>query len=46
MAIQSYLRDNFRYTLDPPAIEPEDPVGSFLFRSKPGTASILPPPWR
>jgi protein-glutamine gamma-glutamyltransferase len=36
MAIQSYLRDNFRYTLDPPAIEPEDPVGSFLFRSKAG----------
>ncbi len=36
MAIQSYLRDNFTYTLDPPAIEPEDPVGSFLFRSKSG----------
>ncbi len=35
-AIQSYLRDNFQYTLDPPAIEPEDPVGSFLFRSKSG----------
>jgi transglutaminase-like putative cysteine protease len=36
MAIQSYLRSNFQYTLDPPAIEPEDPVGSFLFRSKSG----------
>ena len=36
MAIQAYLRDNFQYTLDPPAIEPEDPVGSFLFRSKSG----------
>ena len=36
MAIQSYLRNNFQYTLDPPAIEPEDPVGSFLFRSKSG----------
>ncbi|MFZ0961183.1 MAG: DUF3488 and transglutaminase-like domain-containing protein [Terriglobia bacterium] len=35
-AIQSYLRNNFQYTLDPPAIEPEDPVGSFLFRSKSG----------
>jgi hypothetical protein len=35
-ALQSYLRDNFQYTLDPPAIEPEDPVGSFLFRSKSG----------
>jgi hypothetical protein len=35
-ALQAYLRDNFQYTLDPPAIEPEDPVGSFLFRSKSG----------
>jgi hypothetical protein len=35
-ALQSYLRNNFQYTLDPPAIEPEDPVGSFLFRSKSG----------
>ncbi len=35
-AIQAYLRNNFQYTLDPPAIEPEDPVGSFLFRSKSG----------
>jgi hypothetical protein len=35
-AIQSYLRTNFQYTLDPPAIEPDDPVGSFLFRSKSG----------
>jgi transglutaminase-like putative cysteine protease len=34
--IQSYLRNNFQYTLDPPEIEPEDPVGSFLFRSKSG----------
>ncbi len=36
VALQSYLRNNFQYTLDPPAIEPEDPVGSFLFRSKSG----------
>lgn len=35
-AIQTYLRNNFQYTLDPPAIEPADPVGSFLFRSKSG----------
>jgi len=35
-AIQSYLRNNFQYTLDPPAIEPADPVGSFLLRSKSG----------
>lgn len=34
--VQFYLRSNFKYTLDPPAIEPEDPVGSFLFRSKSG----------
>ena len=36
VAIQSYLRNNFQYTLDPPEIEPADPVGSFLFRSKSG----------
>jgi protein-glutamine gamma-glutamyltransferase len=36
VVIQSYLRGNFKYTLDPPEIEPEDPVGSFLFRSKSG----------
>ncbi len=35
-AVQSYLRNNFKYTLDPPAIEPADPVGSFLFRSQSG----------
>lgn len=36
LAIQNYLRGNFRYTLDPPAIQPSDPVGSFLFVSKQG----------
>src|SRR5208282_6600294 len=35
-AIESYLRNNFRYTLDPSAIEPEDPLASFLFKSKSG----------
>jgi hypothetical protein len=35
-AIQSYLHSNFQYTLDPPAIEPSDPIGSFLFKSKSG----------
>jgi transglutaminase-like putative cysteine protease len=35
-AIATYLRDNFRYTLDPPSIEPDDPLGSFLFKSKSG----------
>ncbi len=36
LAIQNYLRDNFGYTLDPPGIEPADPIGSFLFKSKQG----------
>lgn len=36
IALQDYLRNNYRYTLDPPAIEPSDPIGSFLFKSKSG----------
>ena len=35
-AIQKYLRDNYGYSLNPPSIQPDDPVGSFLFRSKEG----------
>jgi len=35
-AIQSYLRNNYAYSLNPPSIEPKDPVGSFLFNSKTG----------
>ena len=35
-AIQNYLRNNFRYTLDPSAIEPNNPIVSFLFKSKSG----------
>jgi transglutaminase-like putative cysteine protease len=35
-AIENYLRDNFRYTLDPSAIEAKDPLVSFLFKSKSG----------
>ena len=35
-AIQNYLRSNYRYTLDPSAIEPKNPVVSFLFKSKAG----------
>ncbi len=35
-AVQLYLRNNYGYSLDPPAIEPQDPVGSFLFNSKTG----------
>jgi hypothetical protein len=36
VAIQNYLRQNFGYTLDPIGIEPEDPIGSFLLKSKQG----------
>ncbi|MGH9397422.1 MAG: transglutaminase TgpA family protein [Terriglobia bacterium] len=36
LAIQDYLRKNFGYTLDPPSIQPSDPVGSFLFVSRKG----------
>lgn len=35
-ALQLYLRNNFGYSLNPPAIQPSDPVGSFLFDSKTG----------
>jgi protein-glutamine gamma-glutamyltransferase len=35
-AVQNYLRDNFGYSLNPPSIEPDDPIGSFLFKSKQG----------
>ena len=35
-AIQDYLRENYAYTLDPPAIEPEHPIESFLLKSKSG----------
>ena len=31
LAVQSYLRDNFGYTLDPSGIDPRDPIPSFLF---------------
>lgn len=34
--IQNYLRSHFGYTLDPPSIQPSDPVGSFLFVSQKG----------
>jgi protein-glutamine gamma-glutamyltransferase len=34
--IQNFLRNNFGYTLDPPNIEPSDPIGSFLFKSRKG----------
>lgn len=34
--IQQYLRNNYGYSLNPPAIEPQHPVASFLFNSKEG----------
>lgn len=36
LALESYLRHNFTYTLDPAGIRAEDPVASFLFESKQG----------
>lgn len=36
IAVQNYLRDNYGYSLDPPAIQPNDPVASFLFNAKTG----------
>lgn len=36
LAIQNYLRQNFGYTLDPPLIEPQHPIASFLFKSRKG----------
>jgi protein-glutamine gamma-glutamyltransferase len=36
IAVQTFLRKNFTYSLNPPSIEPKDPVGSFLFNSKTG----------
>jgi len=35
-AIETYLRSSFTYSLDPPAIDPANPIGSFLFQSKTG----------
>jgi len=36
MDVQNYLRDNFKYTLEPQDTNPADPMGSFLFKSKKG----------
>jgi transglutaminase-like putative cysteine protease len=36
LALQSYLRENFGYTLDPSGIDPNDPMGSFLFTARRG----------
>lgn len=35
-AVQTYLRNNFRYSLDPGAVDANDPVSSFLFNTKTG----------
>jgi protein-glutamine gamma-glutamyltransferase len=34
--IQTYLRDNFAYTLEGQEIDPSDPIGSFLFTTRKG----------
>ena len=36
LAIETYLRSKFTYTLDPVGIEPGDPIASFLFQAKAG----------
>jgi transglutaminase-like putative cysteine protease len=36
LAIETYLRSNFTYSLDPTGIEPGDPIASFLFKAKAG----------
>jgi len=36
LAIRNYLQRNFGYTLDPIGIDPEDPIGSFLLKSRQG----------
>ncbi len=35
-ALERYLHDSFRYTLDPQGIDPENPIASFLFEAKSG----------
>jgi protein-glutamine gamma-glutamyltransferase len=36
VAVQSYLQDDFGYTLDPSGIDPHDPIPSFLFTVRKG----------
>jgi transglutaminase-like putative cysteine protease len=36
VAIETYLRSNFAYSLDPTGIEASDPIASFLFKAKAG----------
>ncbi len=40
-AIQNYLRNNFRYTLDPSHIEPKDPIGQLPVQIQIGVLRIL-----
>lgn len=41
LAIESYLRDHYTYSLNPSGIRPSDPVGSFLFDSKQGNCEFF-----
>jgi transglutaminase-like putative cysteine protease len=36
LAIETHLRSNFTYSLDPTGIEADDPIASFLFKAKAG----------
>lgn len=36
VAVRNYLRGNFGYTLDARKIDPSDPLGSFLFKTRKG----------
>jgi transglutaminase-like putative cysteine protease len=35
-ALETWLSTNFGYSLDPPQVDPDDPVGSFLTRARSG----------
>ncbi len=45
VAMESYLRDNFAYTLNLTGKPGDDPLAHFLFETRAGTASISLPRW-
>jgi hypothetical protein len=47
LAVNDYLRDGFTYTEKPPVPDPGvEPIESFLFDTRPATASTSPRAWR